>query len=63
MAVHVLVAPLLIQFSALVPGKAMEDGPRAWSPATHRGELDEASDSWFRPSPALSIVIIWEVNQ
>lgn len=28
-------------------GKAVEDGPVVWAPATHMGELDEAPDFWF----------------
>lgn len=33
-------APFLIQLSANVPAKAMEDRPNAWSPITHVGDLN-----------------------
>lgn len=45
-------AVLLTQLHVTAPGKAMEDGPNAWAPATHVGNLDGAAGSWFLPSPA-----------
>lgn len=33
--------PLLMQFPAIVPRKAMEDGPSAWASAIHVEDLDE----------------------
>lgn len=33
-------APLPVQLSADVPGKAAEDVPSAWIPASHMGALD-----------------------
>lgn len=56
---------LLIQFSTNVAGKAAEDGPRSWVPATHIGQLDGIPGSWLLPgpAPAPAVVGIYGMNQ
>lgn len=40
---------------ANVPGKAIEEDPSIWAPATHIGDSDEVSVSWVWPSPAPAV--------
>lgn len=53
MPVHVSDAPLLIQFSANGLGKAEEDGPRVWGPATHMGDMEKDNGFGLAKSPQL----------
>lgn len=45
--VPVPTTPILFQFPTNGLGKAEEDGPDAWAPATHMGDSDEALDPWL----------------
>lgn len=42
-------ASVLIQLPAHGLGKTVENGPRAWAPVAHMGDLDETPDSWLQP--------------
>lgn len=53
MLVEALVVPLPIQFSANVTEKALKDGPRAWTPATHAGDLNGVPGSLVQPGSTL----------
>lgn len=43
---------LPMQLSANGLGNIMENVPSVWTPASHVGDLDEASDFWIQPGPA-----------
>lgn len=43
-----------------MPGEATEDGPKAWTPATHVG--DPGWSSWLLPVPTLAVATIWDVH-
>lgn len=51
-------APLLIQLHANASGETVEDGPCAWSPATHMKDLEDAPGLWFQAGPVLAIPVI-----
>lgn len=62
MLVPVLAAWLPLQLSANVCGKAAQDGPAIWAPATHVGDPHGVLGSWLQTCPAAAIVGIWGVN-
>lgn len=51
-------ATFLIQLPINASGKAKEDGPLAWSPATRVGDMNEAPGFWFLPGPAPALADI-----
>lgn len=53
--VHVLAAPVQIQLSAHVPGKAAADGLSSRVPITHMGNLDEAPGTQLWPGSVLAL--------
>lgn len=59
---HVLATPLLIQFCANVPEKAVEGGPGAWVTAP-TWKIQIESQAWLQPDPAPAVVAVWRVNQ
>lgn len=61
--VSCLASPLAIQLPANNPGKAVEDGPNTWMPASHVRNPDEAPGCWRQPALALNATTIWVVNQ
>lgn len=61
-SVRVLASPLPVWLPVNVPGKVADDGPSAWAPATHVGNLDEVPDFCLWPGPVLATGGIWGVN-
>lgn len=59
----VLPVVFLRQHTLEVSGKAVENGPRTWIPATPTGDFDEVSGSWNGSGPTLAIVAICGANQ
>lgn len=53
----------MIQLHANVCGKAVEDDSTALMPVIHMQDLEEAVCSWLWADAALTIGIIWKVNQ
>lgn len=49
--IWVLAALLLIQFSAIVVGKAVDDDPSTWTPTTYMCDLDGVLDACLQPGP------------
>lgn len=47
-----------IQLPANMPGKAAEDGPSSWTPATHVGDSDGGPGSWLQAGPDLAIAAV-----
>ena len=46
----------------LWPGKAVEDGPRAWDPAPVWKTWEEALGFWLQISAVPAVVATWGVN-
>lgn len=59
----VLAALLRIQNPADAPGKAVADGPSAWVPALHMGDLKEIPAFWLQPGLAASWLGLWGMSQ
>lgn len=55
MQILFLLARLLLQLPVDASGKAKEDSPSAWTPASMWGDLDGVPDSRFQSVPALVI--------
>lgn len=45
--VQVPAAPFPIHLRANVPGKALDEGPSVWAPATHMGNYNSVPGSWL----------------
>lgn len=56
-------APLLIQLPTAVPGKAMEVGQSALTPAIHVGASEKAPGSWLQPGLAPTATTTYGINQ
>lgn len=57
--VLVSAAPFPIYPPAHATGKPSKDDSSAWAPTTQLEDSRVASDSWFKPGPALVIEAIW----
>lgn len=56
--VQVLVGQSLSQLPISGPGKAAQDGSRAWAPGTHRGDPAGAPGSWLQLAQPWLLLLI-----
>lgn len=51
------------QLPATGLGKVVEDDPGCWAPSPHMRRQEEVPDSWPWPDPAVTVVLMWGMNQ